>query len=192
MINSKKTVIKSLLSLAGIFFPIVVLYFGEILQEFLLDNNNTQISSVFIKDSKQKSDSLNNLLSFSSNDLIDKENKPEKKLIKGPDIKNGEEIFKRECSLCHTVSRDVIHKTGPSLWNIAFSKIARFKDFNYSKALLGRKNENWSLEKLDKFIFDPNLFIEGTKMAFSGLKKDKDRLDILAYLSGVINSNKDK
>ena len=40
----------------------------------------------------------------------------------------------------------------------------------------------WTYEALDAFLANPKGFAKGTKMSFSGLKKAKDRADLIAYM----------
>ena len=44
------------------------------------------------------------------------------------------------------------------------------------------KGITWSAETLDEYLTKPKKFIPGTKMVFAGLKKKKDRADLIAYL----------
>ena len=40
----------------------------------------------------------------------------------------------------------------------------------------------WSEETLDIYLTNPKKYIPGTKMVFAGLKKKKDRDNLIAYL----------
>ncbi len=44
------------------------------------------------------------------------------------------------------------------------------------------KGGAWSIEDLNLWITKPKDFIPGNKMGFAGLKKDKDRANVIAYL----------
>ena len=44
------------------------------------------------------------------------------------------------------------------------------------------KGITWSAETLDEYLPKPKKFIPGTKMVFAGLKKKKDRSDLIAYI----------
>jgi cytochrome c len=45
-----------------------------------------------------------------------------------------------------------------------------------------RKGIEWSEDTLFEYLENPKKYIPGTKMAFAGLKKDKDRNDLITYL----------
>lgn len=96
------------------------------------------------------------------------------------DVKKGEKVFKK-CVACHTVSDGGKNKVGPNLWNIVGAKSAQKEGFKYSDAL---KNANivWNDENLDQWLTKPKKFLKGTKMVFVGLKKEKDRVNIISYL----------
>ena len=55
-------------------------------------------------------------------------------------------------------------------------------DYKYSKALASYGKE-WTFEELNGFLIKPSKWIKGTKMAFAGLKKEKDRASVLLYLN---------
>ena len=46
---------------------------------------------------------------------------------------------------------------------------------------------DWTADNLDDYLKAPNKFIPKHKMPFGGLKKAKDRANIIAYLKSVSN-----
>ena len=96
------------------------------------------------------------------------------------DIEAGEKIFKK-CKACHIVNAEK-NKTGPHLVGIIGRPAAAVESYKkYSKAL---KNSNlvWDETTLDAYLEKPRKFLKGTKMVFAGLKKEKDRQNVIAYL----------
>jgi cytochrome c len=47
---------------------------------------------------------------------------------------------------------------------------------------LKAKGGVWDAARLDQWIASPKTYAPGTKMSFIGLKDDKDRTDVIAYL----------
>jgi cytochrome c len=91
----------------------------------------------------------------------------------------GEKVFKK-CKACHNFKKNGM---GPNLAGIVGRKAASL-EFKYSKAMKSRASEGlvWTEENLDKFLKKPRSFIKKTRMAFGGLKKDKDRKALIEYL----------
>ena len=96
------------------------------------------------------------------------------------DIKAGEKVFKK-CTACHVVDKEK-NKTGPHLVNIMGRTAGSLESYKkYSKALK-ESGIVWNEETLDGYLENPKKYIKGTKMAFGGLKKEKDRENVIAYL----------
>ena len=97
------------------------------------------------------------------------------------DIAHGEKVFKK-CSACHSIEAGGGNKIGPALYNVVGRKIAAVEDYKYSKALV-EYERNWSFEELNGFLLKPQKWIKGTKMAYAGLRKEKDRASVILYLN---------
>ncbi len=97
------------------------------------------------------------------------------------DLAHGEKVFKK-CSACHSIEAGGGNKIGPALYNVVGRKIAAVQDYKYSKALVEYK-KNWSFEELNGFLIKPQKWIKGTKMAYAGLRKEKDRASVILYLN---------
>lgn len=96
------------------------------------------------------------------------------------DIKAGEKVFKK-CKACHVVDKEK-NKTGPHLVNIMGRSAGSLESYKkYSKAMK-ESGIVWDEETLDGYLEKPKKYIKGTKMAFAGLKKEKDRENVIAYL----------
>jgi cytochrome c len=96
------------------------------------------------------------------------------------DIDAGEKVFKK-CKACHVVDAEK-NKTGPHLVNIMGRTAGSLESFKkYSKAMK-ESGIVWSEETLNGYLEKPKAYIKGTKMAFAGLKKEKDRENVIAYL----------
>ncbi|MCT4656840.1 MAG: cytochrome c family protein [Cohaesibacter sp.] len=100
------------------------------------------------------------------------------------DAAKGEKVFKK-CKACHQVGEKAKNKVGPILNNIVDREIATVEGFKYSKAFKAKKEEGgfvWNEENLHGYLTKPKKFIPKNKMAFAGLKKEKDRNNVIAYL----------
>ena len=96
-------------------------------------------------------------------------------------IDHGKTVFKK-CAACHSVSKGGSNKIGPALWGIIGRKAGSISDYKYSKAMSGF-GKIWDFEGMNTFLIKPKDYVKGTKMAYVGLKKEKDRASIILYLN---------
>jgi cytochrome c len=102
------------------------------------------------------------------------------------DLTHGEKVFKK-CAACHSIVKGGKNNIGPALYNVVGRKVGAVNDYKYSKALSAYEKE-WTFEELNGYLIKPAKWIKGTKMAFAGLRKEKDRASVILYL----NENSDK
>lgn len=96
------------------------------------------------------------------------------------DAKKGKKVFKK-CRSCHSLEAGK-NGIGPSLNGIIGKAAGTAEGYdNYSTALV-ESGITWSEEELRKFVTSPTEKIPGTKMSFGGLKREKDKDNLLAYL----------
>jgi cytochrome c len=89
------------------------------------------------------------------------------------------------CSSCHNFGPEGKNGAGPGLYGVVGRLIGSHEGFAYSDGMLEHKDKGdlWSYENLNAFLTAPKSFTAGTKMNFAGLKDDKKRADVIAYLS---------
>jgi cytochrome c len=97
------------------------------------------------------------------------------------DAVSGEKIFKK-CAACHSINKGGKNKIGPALYNVVGRKVGDINDYKYSKAL-ATYGKKWTFEELNGFLIKPAKWVKGTKMAYAGLRKEKDRASIIKYLN---------
>lgn len=99
------------------------------------------------------------------------------------DPEKGEKVF-RKCRSCHEVGPDAKDKSGPALNGILGAAAGASADFKYSKALQSAAEDGlvWDEASLTAFLTKPRDFLKGTRMSFSGLRKEADVANVIAYL----------
>ena len=102
-------------------------------------------------------------------------------------VKEGEKLYKKLCTSCHTDEKGGPNKVGPNLWDIVGRKKGSHPGFSYSSGMEAKGGE-WTYEDLNHWLHKPSAFVKGTKMAFAGLPKEQERADVIAYLR-TMNDN---
>ncbi|MFK8033734.1 MAG: cytochrome c family protein [Hyphomicrobiales bacterium] len=98
------------------------------------------------------------------------------------DIKKGKKVFKK-CKACHSLTEGK-NKVGPSMFDLIGSNSGAVEGYKYSDAMLAA-NLTWDEATLKEFLRKPKELVPKTKMAFGGLKKEKQIDDLFAYLQSV-------
>ncbi len=101
-------------------------------------------------------------------------------------IEHGQKVFKK-CSACHVVAKGGKNKIGPALYGVLGRKSGSVSDYKYSKALIAHAKV-WSYEEMNGYLLKPQAHIKGTKMAFAGLKSEKDRASVILYMNSMSDS----
>ena len=97
------------------------------------------------------------------------------------DPARGERVFK-QCKACHTVERGAKHTVGPNLHGVVGRQAGTAEGYKrYSKGLK-TAGFTWDAKLLDQYLRSPRKMIKDSRMPFLGLKKERDRADVIAYL----------
>ncbi|KAI4102424.1 MAG: hypothetical protein L6R37_004363 [Teloschistes peruensis] len=114
---------------------------------------------------------------------VDREDRAQSKavLVHSCDNKKGATLFKTRCSQCHNLGEGEGNKIGPNLHGLFGRKTGQVEGFSYTDANKA-KGITWNEDTLFEYLENPKKYIPGTKMAFGGLKKPKDRNDLITHL----------
>jgi cytochrome c len=106
------------------------------------------------------------------------------------DLAAGETSFKK-CLACHSIGEGAKNKVGPVLNGLDGRHSGSVEGFSYSDA---NKNSGitWNKDQFLDYIKDPKVKIPGTKMAFAGIKNEKEAQDLWAYISQFDKDGKKK
>jgi len=106
------------------------------------------------------------------------------------DAAAGKTSFNK-CLACHAIGEDAKNKVGPQLNGLDGRKSGTAPDYNYSDA---NKNSGitWNETEFKEYIKDPKGKVPGTKMAFAGVKNEKEVNDLWAFISQYDKDGKTK
>jgi cytochrome c len=106
------------------------------------------------------------------------------------DVAAGKTSFNK-CMACHAIGEGAKNKVGPVLNGLDGRKSGTVEGYSYSDA---NKNSGitWSEAQFKEYIKDPKAKIPGTKMAFAGVKNEKEINDLWAFISQYDKDGKTK
>lgn len=101
------------------------------------------------------------------------------------DVKHGKKIFNR-CKICHHLEKDkASKKRGPNLYGVIGRTSGTLESFEERKGYSDAMKEAgivWDENTLNEYLADPKAYVPDNDMQFRGLKKEQDRLDVIAYI----------
>lgn len=99
------------------------------------------------------------------------------------DADKGKKVFNK-CKACHMVGEKAKNRVGPPLNNVIGAKLGAVEGYKYSKAMIaaGEGGMVWDEETLSAYLLKPKDVVPKGKMAFPGLKKESDRVNVIEYL----------
>ena len=106
------------------------------------------------------------------------------------DVVAGKTSFNK-CVACHAVGDGAKNKVGPALNGLDGRKSGTVEGYSYSEP---NKNSGiiWNKDVFLEYIKEPKSKIPGTKMAFAGIKNEKEAGDLWAYLASFGKDGKTK
>lgn len=99
--------------------------------------------------------------------------------------KRGKKVAVKQCVACHDITEAAQNKVGPPLWGIFGKPAGAIEGYQYSQVHLDKAKADsiiWDEATLNAYIEDPQALIPGNKMVYPGVKKEKQRKNLIEYL----------
>jgi cytochrome c2 len=90
--------------------------------------------------------------------------------------------FATSCSGCHRINDGYSHRLGPDLHGLLDRKVASAENYDAYSPALRQLGGEWSRQRLDEFLRDPQAVAPGTSMAFPGVADDRQRAALVDYV----------
>jgi cytochrome c len=174
------------------------LFHSIIGRERLINKINQQKSDIAAFKKIMPMASVADTITAVKNELLSEQNDQiveEKKIIvEPPKLTFEEELalasvdagakLSRKCTACHSLNSTGGNRVGPTLWNIVNAPKAKIEGFSYS-ASLSSLGGNWTIQDLNLWLKSPKKYAPGNAMSFAGLRKIKDRANMVAFLNSI-------
>jgi cytochrome c len=89
-----------------------------------------------------------------------------------------------QCKTCHTFEAGGATVIGPNLHDVFGRRAASHAGFGYSDAMQAH-DVTWDYMALNDFLTSPGRDVPGTQMIYAGLRRDRDRMAVIAYLRSI-------
>ncbi len=130
----------------------------------------------------------------SINEIKDTAVEEKKVVVQAPKLSFEEELalasidagakLSKKCTACHSLNSTGGNRVGPSLWNIVNAPKAKVDGFSYSSSL-SSLGGSWTVQDLNLWLKSPKKYAPGNSMSFAGLRKIKDRANMIAFLNSI-------
>jgi cytochrome c len=94
----------------------------------------------------------------------------------------GAKLFKGHCGTCHVIAADGRKRQGPILAGVLTRKAGTQPDFDRYSAGLKAAGWNWTPERLDQWLTDPQKLVPDTFMSTYKQKDLEKRRLIISYI----------
>ena len=94
----------------------------------------------------------------------------------------GEQVF-LVCWACHMIEAGAPHTIGPNLWGVIGRPVASAEGYDRYTQGMSALGGVWTPERLDIYLRQPMVEVQGTTMAFPGVPDAGDRADLIAWLN---------
>jgi cytochrome c len=91
------------------------------------------------------------------------------------------QLLSLACAACHTLGPAQGTLVGPNLHGVFGRRAGSVAGFDYSPAL-AESGLVWTPASVDAWLSEPQSFVVGTKMTFTGYRSAEDRRELIAYL----------
>ena len=102
-------------------------------------------------------------------------------------LEKAKTSFMRKCSSCHDHEREGGHGKGPHLWNLFGRRAGSIPGFEFSEAMKS-SGHVWNYATLNYYLTNTERAVPGLAMNFRGLRREKDRVRLIAFLQ-TLNDN---
>jgi len=99
------------------------------------------------------------------------------------DAARGARVF-RACAACHALEPGR-NLTGPTLAGLIGRKAGGLESFLRYSSALKKSGITWTSQTLDGWLKDPQAAVPGNSMGFPGLREDRARADLIAFLQAA-------
>ena len=94
----------------------------------------------------------------------------------------GEQVY-LVCRACHMLEAGAPHTIGPNLWGVIGRPVASAEGYDRYTQGMSSLGGVWTPARLDIYLRQPMVEVQGTTMAFPGVPDAGDRADLIAWLN---------
>lgn len=101
-------------------------------------------------------------------------------------LRRGAEVYER-CAGCHAIEGN---RTGPQHCGIFGRRAGTAPGFGSYSVAMRNSGIIWNERELATFLRDPTARVPGTTMGYAGVKNDRERADLVAWLKAATRREK--